>query len=140
MSTPGSVDALALVPAHNEAERVGATVSALRKLPGVAEVLVVSDGSTDATAARALEAGAHCLDLPRNLGKGGALNAGLAALMGRVAERLSPEPAALLLADADLAETAGRLDLLLGPVLAGDADLAISDLPPQPGGRRLGRG
>ena len=129
---------LALVPARDEAERVGATVRALRDLPGVAEVLVVSDGSTDATAARALEAGAHCLDLPRNIGKGGALNAGLAALMGRVAERLSPEPAALLLADADLAETAGRLDRLLDPVLAGEADLAIADLPAQQGAGGFG--
>jgi glycosyltransferase involved in cell wall biosynthesis len=129
---------LALVPARDEAERVGATVRALRALPGVAEVLVVSDGSTDATAARALQAGAHCLDLPRNVGKGGALNAGLAALMGRVAERLSPEPAVLLLADADLAETAGRLGRLLDPVLAGEADLAIADLPAQEGAGGFG--
>ncbi len=129
---------LALVPARNEAERVGATVRALRRLPGVAEVLVVSDGSDDATADRALEAGAHCLDLPRNIGKGGALNAGLAALMGRVAERLSPEPAALLLADADLADTAARLDRLLDPVLAGEADLAIADLPAQQGAGGFG--
>ena len=129
---------LALVPARNEAERVGATVRALRRLPGVAEVLVVSDGSDDATSDRALEAGAHCLDLPRNIGKGGALNAGLAALMGRVAERLSPEPAALLLADADLAETASRLGRLLDPVLAGEADLAIADLPAQRGAGGFG--
>jgi len=129
---------LALVPARNEAERVGATVRALRRLPGVAEVLVVSDGSDDATSDRALEAGAHCLDLPRNIGKGGALNAGLAALMGRVAERLSPEPAALLLADADLADTAARLDRLLDPVLAGEADLAIADLPAQQGAGGFG--
>jgi glycosyltransferase involved in cell wall biosynthesis len=129
---------LALVAARDEAERVGATVTALRDLPGVAEVLVVSDGSSDATAARALDAGAHCLDLPRNIGKGGALNAGLAAIMGRVAERLSPEPAALLLADADLADTAARLDRLLAPVLAGDADLAIADLPPQQGAGGFG--
>jgi hypothetical protein len=129
---------LALVPARDEADRVGATVRALRALPEVAEVLVVSDGSADATAAEALEAGAHCLDLPRNLGKGGALNAGLAALMGRVAERLSPEPAALLLADADLADTAGRLGRLLDPVLAGEADLAIADLPAQQGAAGFG--
>jgi Glycosyl transferase family 2 len=129
---------LALVAARDEAERVGATVTALRGLPGVAEVLVVSDGSGDATAARALDAGAHCLDLPRNLGKGGALNAGLAAMMGRVAERISPEPAALLLADADLADSAARLDRLLAPVLAGDADLAIADLPPQQGAGGFG--
>jgi hypothetical protein len=129
---------LALVAAKDEAERVGATVRALRRLPGVAEVLVVSDGSADATADRALEAGAHCLDLPRNIGKGGALNAGLAALMGRVAERLSPEPAVLLLADADLADTAARLDRLLDPVLAGEADLAIADLPAQRGAGGFG--
>ena len=142
MSAEGTVGAegtvLALVPARDEAERVGATVQALRALPGVAEVLVVSDGSTDATAAKALEAGAHCLALPRNLGKGGALNAGLAALMGRVAERLSPEPAVLLLADADLADTAGRLGRLLDPVLAGEADLAIADLPAQQGAGGFG--
>jgi glycosyltransferase involved in cell wall biosynthesis len=129
---------LALVPARDEAARVGATVGALRELPGVTEVLVVSDGSTDATAAVALEAGAHCLDLPRSLGKGGALNAGLAALMGRVAERITPEPAVLLLADADLAETARLLDRLFGPVLAGDADLAIADLPAQQGAGGFG--
>jgi hypothetical protein len=129
---------LALVAARNEAERVGATVTALRALPAVAEVLVVSDGSTDATAAGALGAGAHCLELPRNLGKGGALNAGLAALMGRVAERVSPEPVALLLADGDLGSSAARLDRVLAPVLAGDADLAIADLPPQQGAGGFG--
>jgi glycosyltransferase involved in cell wall biosynthesis len=138
MSPTGRVDALALVPAYNEAERVGATVSALRKLPEMAEVLVVSDGSTDATAARALEAGAHCLDLPRNFGKGDALNAGLAALMERVADGLTPEPEALLLADADLGDTASRLDVLLAPVLAGDADVAVADLPPQQGAGGFG--
>jgi glycosyltransferase involved in cell wall biosynthesis len=132
------VDALALVPAYNEADRVGATVRALRALPGVAEVLVVSDGSSDATAARAIEAGAHCLDLPANIGKGGALNAGLAALTGRVAEAVTPEPVALLLADADLGESAGELRALLEPVLAGEADLAIADLPPQPGAKGFG--
>jgi hypothetical protein len=129
---------LALVAARDEAGRVAATVTALRGLPGVAEVLVVSDGSTDATAAEALGAGAHCLDLPRNLGKGGALNAGLAAMMGRVAERVSPEPVALLLADGDLADSAARLDRVLAPVLAGDADLAIADLPPQQGAGGFG--
>jgi hypothetical protein len=139
MTPPGrNGTVLALVPAKDEDERVGATVRALLGLPEVAEVLVVSDGSADATAAKALEAGAHCLDLPRNLGKGGALNAGLAALMGRVAERLSPEPSALLLADADLAETAARLDRLLTPVLAGEADLAIADLPAQQGAGGFG--
>jgi glycosyltransferase involved in cell wall biosynthesis len=138
MSPTGRVEAVALVPAFNEAARVGATVTALRKLPELAEVLVVSDGSTDATAARALEAGAHCLDLPRNFGKGDALNAGLAALMGRVADGLTPEPEVLLLADADLGDSAGGLQALLAPVLAGEADVAVADLPPQPGAGGFG--
>jgi Glycosyl transferase family 2 len=135
---PARSGVLVLVPAYNEAERVGATVAALRKLPGVAEVLVVSDGSTDDTAARALEAGAHCLDLPRNFGKGDALNAGLAALMERVADGVTPEPGALLLADADLRDSAANLDVLLRPVLLGEADLAVADLPPQEGAGGFG--
>jgi hypothetical protein len=133
-----SSSVLVLVPAYNEAERVGATVDALHKLPGVSEVLVVSDGSTDATAARALDAGAHCLELPRNCGRGGALNAGLAALMERVSDGITPEPGALLLADADLQETAIRLDVLLAPVLAGDAEVAVADLPAQEGAGGFG--
>jgi glycosyltransferase involved in cell wall biosynthesis len=129
---------LVLVPAYNEAERIGATVEALHKVPGVSEVLVVSDGSTDATPARAHEAGAHCLELPRNFGKGDALNAGLAALMERVADGITPEPGALLLADADLRETAVQLDVLLAPVLAGEAEVAVADLPAQVGAGGFG--
>ncbi|HKE99898.1 MAG TPA: glycosyltransferase family 2 protein [Actinomycetes bacterium] len=130
--------ALALVPAWQAAARVGDTVRALQKLPEVAEVLVVDDGSTDATAARALDAGAHCLQLSRNRGKGGALNAGLSALMVRVREGVSPRPAVLLLADADLGETAQRLGVLVDAVAAGTADVAIADVPPQEGAGGFG--
>jgi hypothetical protein len=132
------VPAIALVPAYNEAERVGDTVLALRKLPEVAQVLVVDDGSTDDTPARALEAGAHCLALGVNRGKGGALNAGLAALLTRVGERRTPRPRVLLLADADLAASAEQLGALLRPVLDGHADLAIADLPAQAGAGGFG--
>jgi glycosyltransferase involved in cell wall biosynthesis len=133
-----SSSVLVLVPAYNEAERIGATVEALHRVPGVSEVLVVSDGSTDATPDRAHEAGAHCLELPRNFGKGDALNAGLAALMERVADGITPEPGALLLADADLQETAAQLDVLLAPVLAGSAEVAVADLPAQAGAGGFG--
>ena len=47
---------VALVPARDEADRVGATVAALRAIPAVTEVVVVDDGSTDATASEALAA------------------------------------------------------------------------------------
>jgi glycosyltransferase involved in cell wall biosynthesis len=67
---------LAIVPAFNEADAVGATIGAIRgHAPGF-DVLVVDDGSTDATAERALAAGAEVLRLPFNLGIGGAMQSG----------------------------------------------------------------
>ena len=64
---------LALVPAFNEAPRIGDVVrEALAHLP----VLVVDDGSSDATAAEAQEAGASVLVQHPNRGKGAALRAG----------------------------------------------------------------
>ena len=66
-----------VIPAYNEEETVGAVVrDCLAALPG-AEVCVVSDGSSDRTAARAREAGATVLELPCNLGVGPAVQAGL---------------------------------------------------------------
>ncbi|MGE4425275.1 MAG: glycosyltransferase family 2 protein [Solirubrobacteraceae bacterium] len=67
---------LAIVPAYNEADAIVATVDDLRdNAPGF-DVLVVDDGSTDATAERARAAGAEVLELPFNLGIGGAVQAG----------------------------------------------------------------
>lgn len=65
---------VAIIPCFNEADRIGAVVAGvLRHLPNV---LVVDDGSTDATADGARRAGAGVLRLPRNSGKGAALQAG----------------------------------------------------------------
>ena len=58
----------ALIPAYNEADVIGDVVAAVR--PQVAEVVVVDDGSTDGTADRASRAGAVCLRLQPNQGKG----------------------------------------------------------------------
>jgi glycosyltransferase involved in cell wall biosynthesis len=116
---------VALVPARDEADRVGSTVRALLAIADVTQVVVVDDGSTDGTASEALAAGAGVLHLPRPAGKGRALEGAL--------RRLS-EPAVWLLADADLGETAAELTEVLRPVLAGEADLAIATLPPAQGG------
>ncbi len=67
---------LAIVPAHNEAGAVGPTVAEIRRWAPGFDVLVVDDGSTDATATQAREAGAKVLALPFNLGIGGAMQAG----------------------------------------------------------------
>src|SRR5439155_19018462 len=60
----------ALVPARDEALVVGRTVTALRSIEGIAEIVVVDDGSRDETAGVAGEAGARVLRSPNNRGKG----------------------------------------------------------------------
>lgn len=66
---------LAIVPAYNEEDTVGDVVRGIREVGGI-DVVVVNDGSSDATSARAREAGAVVLDLPINLGIGGAVQCG----------------------------------------------------------------
>jgi hypothetical protein len=67
---------LAIVPAYNEEPNVGSVVEAIqRHAPGF-DVLVIDDGSTDATAERARAAGAEVLVHPFNLGIGGAMQSG----------------------------------------------------------------
>jgi len=67
---------LVIMPAWNEADCVGTTVAEVLSLDEPYDVLVVNDGSTDETAARAAEAGAIVMNLPFNLGVGGAMRAG----------------------------------------------------------------
>lgn len=73
-STEADDGVLAIVPAFNEVATVATVVRELRSI-GL-PVLVVSDGSTDGTADAARGAGASVLELPLNLGVGGALRAG----------------------------------------------------------------
>lgn len=67
---------LIIMPAWNEEETVGATIRELRESAPWADLLVVDDGSKDATGRIASEAGASVLVLPYNLGVGGAMRAG----------------------------------------------------------------
>ena len=111
---------VALIPAHDEAERVGATVAAARSIAGVDRVIVIDDGSGDDTARVAEEAGAKVIRLVTNVGKGAALDTG--ALRAEDAD-------VLLLLDADLGTTATQGALLLAPVLSGNADMSIATFP-----------
>lgn len=87
---PGPLRATVVVPALDEAARIGATVadirSALRAIAddGGLELVVVDDGSRDGTADAALQAGAdQVVVLPRNRGKGAAVRAGVQVARGR---------------------------------------------------------
>lgn len=115
---------IALIPAHNEERRIAATVRAAGTIAGVTHVMVIDDGSTDATARLAEEAGARVIRLPDNRGKGAALEAGAKSIA---------DADAVLLLDADLGQTAEQGALLLAPVLAGDADMTVATFPPAEG-------
>lgn len=69
-------DCLAVIPARDEADTVGAVVAGVRAALGC-EVLVVDDASTDATSEQARAAGAKVLKLPLGLGAWGASQAGV---------------------------------------------------------------
>ena len=109
----------ALVPARNEADRIQATVASLLSVDGLDEIIVIDDGSIDATAALAAGAGARVIRSTSNRGKGVALRAGLEATMADV----------VVLIDADLGSTAAVAGRLLAPITAGEADMTIARPP-----------
>ena len=67
----------AIVPAYNEAERIGAVLEPLLAAPSVDEIVVVDDGSTDGTAEVAQRYGVKVVRLGENRGKGAAMAAGV---------------------------------------------------------------
>jgi glycosyltransferase involved in cell wall biosynthesis len=112
-----------LIPAFNEAERIGSTIAAIRTALPDAEIVVVDDGSEDETARLAESAGADTVFRQQNAGKGAALSAAFELSRGDV----------LLLLDADLGATAAEATALLHPVLNGEAEMTIATFPVIPG-------
>ncbi|NJP26771.1 glycosyltransferase [Microbispora hainanensis] len=115
-------DTAVVIPAKDEADRIGVTVTAALKLPGVDLVVVVDDGSSDETGRVARAAGARVVRHSRNRGKAAAMESGAEAV------RLLDEdqPRHLLFLDADLGETAAAALPLIEPVRAGEADMTIA--------------
>ncbi len=67
---------LVIIPAHNEEDSIEKVISAVQSHGNQIDILVVNDGSTDLTSPRAKAIRATVLDLPFNLGIGGAMQAG----------------------------------------------------------------
>jgi glycosyltransferase involved in cell wall biosynthesis len=128
----GDHERVVIVTARDEADRIEATIAAIRAaLPG-ARVVLAESGSRDATAELAEAAGAETVrtESPRR-GKGrSTTTAARAALAARGAES-----ATFLLCDGDLGESAARLVPLVDAVEAGQCDLAVAAFA-----RRLGGG
>lgn len=123
----------AIIAAKDEAVRIGSTISAVRQIAGVDLVIVVDDGSSDATGRLAREAGAVVAVHVRNRGKAAAMATG--ALMAAARDVSDPPTTArarqLLFVDGDLEDSAANLAGLVGPVASGEADMTIAILPPQ---------
>ncbi|MFC4078202.1 glycosyltransferase family 2 protein [Salinithrix halophila] len=110
----------AIIPAYNEEERIETTLRAVRRIPLVDEIIVVDDGSRDATEQLARRHADYVIRLPKNRGKGQALAEGIRYAAGDV----------YLFLDADLERHAKLCGSLLSPVLAGEADMTIARFPP----------
>jgi glycosyltransferase involved in cell wall biosynthesis len=109
---------LAILPALNEEGSVASVITEIAALDARFEILVVDDGSTDATRELALAAGARVVSLPFNLGIGAAVQAGF-----EYARRNDFDVAVQL--DADGQHDPADLAALLDPVLSGGADVAV---------------
>jgi glycosyltransferase involved in cell wall biosynthesis len=80
VAEPSSVSVV--IPAYNEADAIAGVVSALTAAGPWHEVIVVDDGSADATAARAADAGATVVRHPYNKGNGAAVKSGIRRASG----------------------------------------------------------
>lgn len=76
---PKRTKTIVIIPAYNEAERIGAVIGAAKACREVDEILVVDDGSKDDTVEAAKEYGVNVLAMSHNIGKGGAMWSALMA-------------------------------------------------------------
>lgn len=108
-----------VIPAFNEALTIGPLVRSVIGHASVTEVIVVDDGSTDATAVEAEEAGARIVVMDRNSGKAAAMERGV----GQAREDI------ILFIDADLSGfTHEKLDSIIIPVQEGRYDMYMAIL------------
>jgi len=106
----------AVIPAYNEESTIGEIVRVLAMVPKISQIIVVSDGSTDATADAARMAGADVIELKENMGKGGAMAVGVNACRFDT----------VLFLDADLIGlTPKHVEDLIDPVIAGETAMTI---------------
>jgi glycosyltransferase involved in cell wall biosynthesis len=124
---------VAIVPALNEEHTVPFVIDELRAFDAGLDVVVVDDGSSDGTAVAAAASGAYVLQLPFNLGIGGAVQTGFKFAFEHdydIAVRV----------DGDGQHDPAQLARILAPVLRGEADIVVgSRFAAQAGGYRSSR-
>ena len=109
---------VAVVPARNEEDAVGRVVEELRAFDRELDVVVIDDGSEDATAERAAAAGAAVVSLPFNLGIGGAVQTGFQYALEHGYDTV-------IRLDGDGQHDPAQIPNLLAPLDRGEADVVI---------------
>lgn len=109
---------LVIIPAYNEENSIGEIIAKIRESAPLADVVVINDGSTDATSIVAQEAGVYVIDLPHNLGIGGAVQTGYI-----FAEEMEYDIAVQV--DADGQHDPAEIPRLISPLLKGKADMVV---------------
>jgi glucosyl-3-phosphoglycerate synthase len=103
-----------ILPAYNEEKTVASVVKAVKSLNYIEEIIVVNDGSLDATEKVAKEAGATVISHTKNRGKGSAIKTGFKNSKGDI----------VVFLDADLQQlTSKQIDKMIQPILNGEADV-----------------
>ncbi|HEX7058568.1 MAG TPA: glycosyltransferase family 2 protein [Solirubrobacterales bacterium] len=120
---------VAIVAAHNEVDRIAATLKSLRGAFPNADVWVADDASTDGTAEAAIVAGAQVVSRGRPHGKGGNVTAAAEAVLSE-----GSRSELVLLCDGDLGDSAAHLRPLVEAVRSGECDLAVAGFSTRVGG------
>jgi len=118
-----------IVAGRNEADRIGATLAALRGVLPEAALWVADDASEDGTAEAAMAAGAQVVSRGRPHGKGANVTAAAEATLSA-----EPAPDLVLLCDGDLGPSAAELAPLVEAVRRGECDLAVAAFSRRVGG------
>jgi len=116
-----------VVPAYCESAMIQAVVTALRRLGW--KVVVVDDGSPDATSSGARLGGAAVVRLPINLGQGAALRTGFAYALAQAGTRF------VVTFDADGQHDPEAVAALIAPLASGAADVVLGSRFLRPGAR-----
>jgi glycosyltransferase involved in cell wall biosynthesis len=109
---------LVLIPAFNEGANLQRVVYEIRRAAPEVDIVVVNDGSTDATHELLPRLAVHWLTLPYRIGVGGAVRAGLRFALRRGYGHV-------IRIDGDGQHRARDIARLLGPVAIGQADVVV---------------
>lgn len=106
----------ALIPAYNEEKTIKIVIETVKKHKNVDNVLVINDGSSDATAKVAKGTGARVISLEKNQGKGAALQRGIEEINDSI----------ILMLDGDLIGLKEKhINTLLHPLFNDECDMTV---------------